>query len=158
MATNLYETDFVAWTKEQADELRRLRDARLNTRLDLERLAEEVEDLGSEQRFALRSHVARIIEHLLKIEFSPAREPRHGWRRSVRNARIEVEDRMTPTLRRDVEKQLVKLYERARREVADALEFYRELEALDALPSTNPYSLEEILDHDWWPTEPSPHP
>jgi len=34
MATNLYETDFVAWTKEQAAELRRLRDARINTRLE----------------------------------------------------------------------------------------------------------------------------
>lgn len=148
----------MAWTKEQARGLRRLRDARLNTRLDLERLAEEVEDLGSEQRFAVRSHVARIIEHPLKIEFSPAREASHGWRRSVRNARIEVEERMTPPLRRDLEKQLTKLFERARREVADALELYREIEALEALPSANPYSLDEILDHDWWPAEPPIQP
>jgi hypothetical protein len=40
----------------------------LNTRLDLEQLAEEVEELGSEQRFAVRSFVTRIIEYLLKIE------------------------------------------------------------------------------------------
>jgi hypothetical protein len=154
MATNLYETDFVAWTQEQAAELRRLRDARINTRLDLDLLAEEVEDLGSELRFAVRSHVARIIEHLLKIEYSPAHEPRHGWRRSVRNARDEVEQRMTPTVRRDVEKQLSKLFEKARRNVADSLEAYREYDALDALPTLNPYSLDEILDPDFWPPEP----
>jgi hypothetical protein len=156
MATNLYETDFVAWTQEQAAELRRLRDARINTRLDLDLLAEEVEDLGSELRFAVRSHVARIIEHLLKIAYSPAHEPRHGWRRSVRNARDEVEQRMTPTVRRDVEKQLLNLFEKARRNVADSLEAYREHDALDALPTLNPYSLDEILDPDFWPPEPPP--
>jgi hypothetical protein len=72
MATKLYETDFVAWTKEQAAELRRLRDVRLNSGLDLDQLAEEVKDLGSEQRFAVRSFVIRAIEHLLKLEFSTA--------------------------------------------------------------------------------------
>lgn len=153
MATNLYETDFVAWTKEQAAEFRRLRDARLNTRLDLEQLAEEVEDLGNEQRFAVRSHVGRIIEHLLKIEFSPAQEPRHGWRRGVRNARDEVAERMTPTLRRDVEKRLLTLFERARRDVADSFEACREHAALEALPTINPYTLDQILDPDWWPEE-----
>ena len=66
VATDLYETDFVAWTREQAAELRRLRDARINSRLDLEQLAEEIEDLGKEQRAAVRSQVQRIIEHLLK--------------------------------------------------------------------------------------------
>ena len=153
--TDLYETDFVAWTKEQAAELRRLRDARINTRLDLELLAEAVEDLGSEQRFAVRSHVARIIEHLLKIEYSPAQEPRLGWRRSVRNARDEVEQRMTPTIRRDVENHLPKMFDRARRHVADALEAHRGYDALAALPTLNHYSLDEILDPGWLP--PTPH-
>ena len=75
MATDLYETDFVAWTKEQATEQLRMRDARVNSRLDLEQLAEEVEDLGSEQRFAVRSFTLRAIEHLLALEFSSASEP-----------------------------------------------------------------------------------
>ena len=158
VATNLYETDFVAWTAEQAAELRRLRDARINTRLDLDLLAEEVEDLGSEQRFAVRSQVVRIIEHLLKIEYSPAHQPRHGWQRSVRNARDETDERMTPTIRRDVEKHLPKMFERARRDVAASLEAYREHEALEALPTLNPYSLDQILDPDFWPPEPQARP
>ena len=88
MATNLYETDFVAWTKEQAAELRRLRDARINTRLDLELLAEAVEDLGSERKFAFESHIEVIIEHLLKLAHSPAVDPRKKWMISVQSAPV----------------------------------------------------------------------
>jgi len=151
MATNLYETDFVAWTKEQAAELRRLRDARINTRLDLELL-------GSEQRFAVRSFVIRAIEHLLNLEFSPATEPRALWLRSLRNARKSAERRMTVTLRRDLEERLPKLFDDARDEVAFALEHYREFAALEQLPFANPYSLDQILDPDWLPPEPQARP
>jgi hypothetical protein len=152
--TNLYETDFVAWTAEQAAELRRLKDARLNSRLDLDQLAEEVEDLGSEQRFAVRSLTMRAIEHLLKLEFLSASEPRALWKRSLRNARRSAERRLTATLRRDVEEQLPKLFEEARDEVVFALEHYREWSALERLPEINPYSLDEILNPDFWPPEP----
>jgi hypothetical protein len=156
VATNLYETDFVAWTREQAAELRRLRDVRLNTHLDLDELAEEVEDLGSEQRFAVRSFVMRVIEHLLKLEFSTVSEPRALWQRSLRNARRSVADRMTATLRLDLEERLPKLFENARDEVVFALEHYQEWAALERLPFDNPYSLDQILDPDFWPPEPAP--
>lgn len=154
VATNLYETDFVAWTRKQATELRRMHDARENTRLDLEQLAEEVEDWGSEQRFAVRSLTMRAIEHLLKLEFSSASEPRALWQRSLRNARRSAADRMTATLRRDLEEQLPKLFKDARDEVVFALEHYREWAALERLPDANPYSLDDILDPDFWPPEP----
>jgi hypothetical protein len=158
VGTTLYETDFVAWTKEQAAELRRLRDARINTRLDLDQLAEEVEDLGSEHRFAVRSFVTRAIEHLLKLEFSTATEPRALWLRSLRNARKSAARRMTATLRRDLEEQLPKLFDDARDEVAFALEHYREFAALEQLPCANPYSLDQMLDPDWLPPEPQARP
>ena len=44
--TELYEQDFVAWTEKQARELRELRANRWNGPLDLEHLAEEIEDLS----------------------------------------------------------------------------------------------------------------
>ena len=154
VATNLYESDFVAWTEAQATELRRMHDARVNTSLDLQQLAEEVEDLGSEQRFAIRSFAMRAIEHLLKLEFSSASEPRGLWKRSLRNARRSVAERMTATLRRDLEERLPKLFDDARDEVVFALEHYQEWAALERLPFANPYSLDEILDHEFWPPEP----
>src|SRR3546814_9172902 len=98
----LYDTDFYAWTKAQADRLRRLEATRANLDLDLPRLAEEVEDLGKSERNTLRSHLRRIIEHCLKLEWSPATDPRGSWRRSISQARLEIEGRMTATLRREM--------------------------------------------------------
>jgi hypothetical protein len=43
--------------------------------LDLSHLAEEIADLGKEQRHALRSWTIRIIERLLLLDRSPAEEP-----------------------------------------------------------------------------------
>jgi hypothetical protein len=77
-AEDLYEHDFFAWTQLQARELRRFARTRPNLPLDLMHLAEEVADLGKEQRHALRSWTARIIEHLLLLEHSPAEAPRRA--------------------------------------------------------------------------------
>ena len=68
---------------------------RWNGPLDLEHLAEEIEDVGSERRDAVRSQVRRIIEHLLKLEHSRARDPRGGWRDSILDARAEIADKLT---------------------------------------------------------------
>jgi hypothetical protein len=48
--TRLYEEDFYAWTQAQARELRRFAESRPNVALDLPHLAEEIRDLGKEQR------------------------------------------------------------------------------------------------------------
>ncbi len=45
----LYDEDFYQWSREQAAALRRLSAERWNGPLDLEHLAEEVEDLGDER-------------------------------------------------------------------------------------------------------------
>ena len=61
-AERLYKDDFYAWTRDQASALRRLADQRWNGPLDLLHLAEEVEDLGSEQQWAVESQLERIID------------------------------------------------------------------------------------------------
>jgi hypothetical protein len=86
LARSLYETDYYAWTKQQAAELRRLAKADASRTLDLDNLAEEVESLGRSDLATVRSHLRRIIEHLLKLEHSPSAEPRLGWNRSLRRA------------------------------------------------------------------------
>ena len=68
----LYENDFYAWTQLQAKELRRFARTRPNLPLDLAHLAEEIADLGTERRNAVRSWTARVIEDLLLLEHSPA--------------------------------------------------------------------------------------
>ena len=148
----LYDEDFYAWTRDQAAALRRLADERWNGPLDLLHLAEEVEDLGSEQQWAVESQLERIIEHLLKLEFSPSRHPRRQWMISINSARGEIERRLTPSVRREVEPGLATLYRRARRNANLALLDHGETEAARALPDACPYAFDDLLAEEWWPT------
>jgi len=141
----LYEEDFYAWTQEQAAALRRLAAERWNGPLDLEHLAEEVEDLGKEQRNAVRSQLRRIIEHRLKLAYSPATAPRPGWRASILEALADIEDRITPTIRRDLEAYLPVLYGRGRELAALGLVAHGEGDAAARIPERCPWTLDELL-------------
>ena len=148
----LYDDDFYAWTRRQAAALRRLRLTRPNVELDLDHLVEEVADLGTNRRDALRSQLRRIIQHCLKLEHSPAQGPRPGWRDAIIDGRLEIEDQLSRSLRRDLGRNLPKLYGQARRAAADSLRAYGEDAAADTLPETCPYALPDLLRHGWHPT------
>jgi hypothetical protein len=60
--TTLHDTDFDAWAQQQASALQ----AKAWNQLDIEHLAEEVEDLRKTERNALRSQLRRLTGHLLK--------------------------------------------------------------------------------------------
>jgi hypothetical protein len=98
--------------QDQAAKLRAMAAARVNSKLDLENLAEEVESLGRSDLNAVRSQVRRIVEHLLKLEFSPSIPPRDDWRHSVAQARDELADLLTPALRREVEDDVATTFDR----------------------------------------------
>jgi hypothetical protein len=89
---SLYETDWYAWTQDQAARLRDLPAALRPNGLDLEHLAEEVEDMGKAQRRTIESLLRRLLHHLLKLEFHPAAEPRRHWQREVAEFRSQLED------------------------------------------------------------------
>lgn len=147
----LYHRDFYAWTRAQAQELRRMAAARINSRLDLAHLAEEVEDLGKSERDAVRSQVRRILEHLLKLQHSNAGEPRNGWMDTVADARSVLDDKLTPTLVKDVEAHLPRLYAQVLPKARRGLLAHGEEAAAEALPSTCPYDLDQIRQAEWWP-------
>jgi hypothetical protein len=146
----LYDTDFYAWTQAQAKELRRFARTRPNAPLDLAHLAEEIEDLGMSERSAVLSFVRLIMQHFLLVAHSPAPEQRHHWLDEVDEFRSQIEDKLTPTIRREVKAELVVLYSRARRNVARKMRRYGEEAAAAALPEACPFTLEQILS-DWEP-------
>lgn len=98
---SLYEQDFFAWTQEQAAALRSVATGG-NARLDYENLIEEVESLGIALKHELSSRIATIIEHLAKLQYSPAALPRIGWRATVRRERAEIDSLLeqSPSLRK----------------------------------------------------------
>jgi hypothetical protein len=122
----LYEQDFFAWTQSQARELRRFARTRPNVALDVGHIAEEIADLGTERRDALRTWTARVIEHLLLLEHSPAKQPRRGWIDEIVNFRSEIGHRLSRTLERDLRRRLPILYDEARRNLQRKLERYGE--------------------------------
>ncbi|MCB1883735.1 MAG: DUF29 domain-containing protein [Geminicoccaceae bacterium] len=145
---SLYDEDFYVWTQLQARELRRLKSHQSNLPLDLDHLAEEIRDLGKEQRNGLRSWCSRIIEHLLLLEHSPAREPRRGWIREIAGFRREIRRRITPALKRDLRGRRQRLYLEAKLAVEQRAALYDE--PVPDLPEACPYALDQLLD-DWWP-------
>jgi Domain of unknown function DUF29. len=148
----LYDTDWYAWTQEQASALRRMAETRVNSELDLENLAEEVESLGRSEENALDSALTRVIEHLLKLEHSPAPEPRKKWRLSViehRN-RAQKSIRKSGSLRRLLPDLLPDAWKDGRTLAASALELFDSI-PLDTVPTKCPYTLDQILDDGFYP-------
>ena len=111
VAKNLYEEDFYAWSHKRATLLRERRFAEL----DLANLIEEVEDLGGALERSVRSRGRTIIEHLLKLQYSPAQDPRLGWRGTIRTQQSELLNDLTPSLHRHPADHLPELYARGRR-------------------------------------------
>jgi Domain of unknown function DUF29 len=62
-SSDLYERDYYAWLQ---DQVRALREHRSED-VDWENVAEEIEDLGKSERRGISSHLATLVEHLLKL-------------------------------------------------------------------------------------------
>ena len=149
-AQSRYDRDFYAWTREQAALLRRQAARGPASDLDLEGLAEEIESLGKRDRRALASQLARITEHLLKLQHARAEAPRPGWENPVDGHRSKARRILadSPGLKGELRTTLDASYEDGRRRAARLL---RNDVDPAALPEACPYSLDQILDRDWWP-------
>ena len=161
--SGLYERDFYEWSGDQARAIRAaqaaLSDGRVNdvraslTELDWENVAEEIESLGRSDRQGLENRIATIIEHLLKLEFSPAAGPRAGWEETVGRSRDEIAMllRTSPSLRRLLPEIMEDRTESARRIASRSLAHYGErAQAACADLAERRYTGDQILD-DWWP-------
>jgi hypothetical protein len=147
----LYNQDLVLWSEAQARALRAAADAGWNAPIDWENVAEEIESLGKSERHALASHIAIVIEHLLKLQVSPARDPERTWRDTVRRARREIERLLkdSPSLRREVAGIVADETGPARALVLDNLRDYGEQPLEDVAAVA--YTEAQVLG-DWLPT------
>lgn len=133
-----YEDDLYAWSLAQTKLLRAQRFADL----DLEHVIEEIEDVGGSLRRAMLNDARVVIEHLLKLEHSPATDPRRAWRATILEHRARLETGLTPSLRPIVETELPRLYRLARRAVESGLRDHGE--PAGTLPEACPYTLDDI--------------
>lgn len=148
---DLYETDPVAWAEDQAAALRQAAAAGSNLPIDFEHLAEEVEELADRRRDALEAALTRTIEHLLKLEHSPATAPRRQWPLSVAEHRVRAQTLIEDSgrLRQQLPDLLPRAWRNARKLAVKGLA----IDGVDpsGLPADLPYSMDQILDDDWLP-------
>jgi len=92
----LYDRDIVAWAREQA---RQLRAGRFDL-LDLEHLAEEIEDVGRSEQRELASRMTVLLAHLLKWRYQPDRRG-VSWQVTLSGQRERLLRRLekTPSLK-----------------------------------------------------------
>lgn len=145
-AASLYEQDFAAWLDVQVTALRERRFADL----DLDNLIEEVESIRRAELRSVQHHARVVVAQLLQLAHSTLGDPRRSWKSTANAHRDELETRLTPTLRQELEAGLEKVYKRGREIAATVLE--REGTDRDWLPGTCPWTLAEILQEDWFPT------
>jgi hypothetical protein len=140
--------DVYAWLLSQAN---RLRESRPEA-VDWLGLAEELEDIVALQRAKVISLLSIVQAHLLKWHYSRIRRAEHSWRKSIVNARTELnlildESRI---LRNELPGCIAKAYVLARRLAGTDMRLARrDWEQL--FPDSCPWTAEEILDQDFFP-------
>jgi hypothetical protein len=143
--SDLYEADIAAWAEQQADALRR----RAANEIDWENVAEEIEYVARRDRDRIYGALVTAITHLLKWQSQP--EMRSGaWRSAVVKARDRIAKLVkdSPSLRNYPATALAEAYPAARR-VAEAET------GLPGLPDSCPWTIDQVLDHAFWPSEPA---
>jgi uncharacterized Zn finger protein len=143
--SQLYEQDFYAWAMKNAELLRQGR----ISEVDAMHLAEELEDMGKSNRRALLSRLQVLITHLLKYQRQPHLRSR-SWEMTIRNQRDVIHDLLqeSPSLRTVLNEpdKLVQAYIRAMREAVAETGL-----APDTFPAGCPFTLEQMLDPEFWP-------
>jgi len=144
MATT-YKNDIVAWAKEQAF---LLRSGKLSI-LDIEHIAEEIEDVGKSEQRELASRMAVLLAHLLKWQYQPERQS-GSWQRTIKEQRKAVLRRLknTPSLR-------VSINDTEWLEDAwgDAVSIAIHETGMDSFPEACPWTIANILSEDWLPDD-----
>nr|VFJ58438.1 MAG: protein of unknown function DUF29 [Candidatus Kentron sp. FM]VFJ76472.1 MAG: protein of unknown function DUF29 [Candidatus Kentron sp. FM]VFK18169.1 MAG: protein of unknown function DUF29 [Candidatus Kentron sp. FM] len=137
----LYESDFYAWTNQQAALLR----AGDFSRIDIENIVEEIEGMGRRERRELVNRLKILLVHLLKWQYQPAFRGR-SWTLTIKEQRKELELHLSdnPSLKSSISQSMKDAYElaviRAKNETG-----------LESFPKVCPYGFHEVMDGEFWP-------
>jgi hypothetical protein len=138
MPSNLYETDFYAWTLEQTKLLKE-GDFR---HLDVINLVEEIESLGKQERRELENRLGILMGHLLKWDYQPEIRSK-SWRATIREQRRTAQKLISqnPSLKPCLAEAIADAYESGK----DLVVGETPLDYSD-LPENCPYTLEQLFD------------
>lgn len=134
-----YEKDPYAWSQEQAHLLR----SGEFKKLDIENLAEEIEDLARSNKSSIRNYTIRLLMHKLKLTYQPEGQGNsHSWDSSIYQSVIHIslllED--SPSLKNELIRIYDKAYEYAKKQAA--IETGLDIKTF---PKECPWTIDEIL-------------
>ena len=140
-----YEKDIIAWANEQASFIR----AGRFDLLDIEHLAEEIEDVGKSEQRELENRMAVLLAHLLKWQFQPTHRGA-SWQKTIKVQRTQVNRRIqkTPSLKHTL--QDAEWWDDA---WGDATTQASKETGIDVLkfPEICPWTPDQILDEEFFP-------
>ncbi|KJJ84041.1 protein containing DUF29 [Candidatus Omnitrophus magneticus] len=141
--SSLYETDFYQWTLHNAELLRQGRFSEIDT----ENMAEEIENLGGNNKRELLHRLVILIMHLLKWQYQPERRSR-SWKSTVVAQRENIDSLLeqSPSLRYGIETVIAKALVKAGKQFEAETGISRKV-----LPGACPYTFEQIMDDEFWP-------
>jgi len=140
---NSYDKDVIAWANEQA---RLLRAGRFDA-LDIEHIADEIEDVGKSEKRELAGRMAVLLAHMLKWQYQPEGRG-NSWRRTIKEQRNRVGlcIDQTPSLKADL-----------RNSVwwsdvwSDAVAKASQETGLGDFSESCPWTFDQIMNPEFWP-------
>jgi len=139
----LYDEDFYAWSRQQAELLR----AGDLAHADIDNIAEEIASMGRTEKRELVSRLTILLLHLLKWRYQPDKRGA-SWEASIRVQRNRLDDHLddNPSLRPLLPQALASAYRDA------ALEAVAETGLPSStFPNNCAWTIEQVLDPGFWP-------
>ncbi|MDJ1178216.1 DUF29 domain-containing protein [Roseofilum sp. BLCC_M91] len=140
---DLYDRDYYLWLETTSQLLRN----RQLDRIDLEHLAEELEDMGKSEKRAIESNLEILLMHLLKYQYQPEKQT-NSWRYTIyeHRDRIQKAFRDSPSLTNYFNQIFEGCYAKARQRAAIETGMN-----IDEFPELCPFSIDQTLNSDYWP-------
>ena len=115
--------------------------------VDVEHLAEEIEDMGKSLRREWESRLKVLIVHLLKWVFQPELRGM-GWQLTIQEQRDQLHELLAdnPSLKNQMTASLNRTYPRAVKRTVLETSLIAE-----TFPKECPFRLEDILNESFWP-------
>jgi len=145
MNTISYDSDIAAWANQQAWFIRHKK----FDLLDIEHLAEEIEDVSKSEQRELASRMAVLIAHLLKWQFQSERRGK-SWALTIRNQRKAIERHLkqVPSLKPNLkDTELLDII------WGDAVYQANKETGLEDFPENCTWAVENILAQGWLPSD-----
>lgn len=142
-STPLYDRDYYLWLEETVS---LLRSGEL-TKLDVENLVDEIEDMGRGEKRSVKSNLEIVLMHLLKYKYQPERRS-NSWRLTLFEHRDRLAEAFldSPSLRPYFTTIFGECYRNARKKARIETGLPDE-----TFPTDLPFTPEQALDEDYLP-------